>query len=141
MSKILKNRKGFTLIELLVVVAVIGILASVILVGVAAFRGKGRDARRIQDLRQIQNGLELYFTKNGSYPAAIADLLTAVVGVNQVPTDPSTNAAYGYCVNGSRYVVGANLEEDNNEAKVLTNKPCDPSGVTCGPTKGYCVTI
>ena len=51
------GKKGFTLIELLVVIAVIGILASVILVGVASFRGKGRDARRVSDVRQLQNAL------------------------------------------------------------------------------------
>src|SRR3989344_8228057 len=83
-SQKLTTRKGFTLIELLVVIAIIGILASVILVGVASFRGKGRDARRISDVHQLQNALELYFTSNASYPDDL-DALEAAgpsIGVN-----------------------------------------------------------
>ncbi|MBI3632517.1 MAG: prepilin-type N-terminal cleavage/methylation domain-containing protein, partial [Candidatus Vogelbacteria bacterium] len=65
----LKNRKkGFTLIELLVVVAIIGILASVILVSLGSARAKARDARRISDVKQLQNGLELYYSTFGRYP-------------------------------------------------------------------------
>ena len=50
-----KLQKGFTLIELLVVIAIIGILSSVILASLNSARKKGRDSRRLQDLRQITN--------------------------------------------------------------------------------------
>ena len=65
----LKTNQGFTLIELLIVVAIIGLLASVVLVGLGGFRARGRDARRIADLRETQNALELYYTKNNKYPS------------------------------------------------------------------------
>ncbi len=52
-----QERKGFTLIEILIVVAIIAILASVVLVGLAPTQREGRDARRISDLAQVQNGL------------------------------------------------------------------------------------
>ena len=68
-KKLIADRKGFTLIELLVVVAVIGILASVILLGLSSVRGKGRDSRRISDLKNIQNGLELFFNACNKYPS------------------------------------------------------------------------
>ena len=60
--------KGFTLIELLVVVAIIGILASVVLASIQTARAKGRDARRVSDIREITNALSLYYSDNGSYP-------------------------------------------------------------------------
>lgn len=147
MKHIFINKKGFTLIELLVVVSVIGILASVILVGVAAFRGKGRDSRRIQDLGQVQNALELYFTKNGAYPPTSDwttlsnTLIGAGIGVNQVPVEPSSGKSYSYCSSGNRYILGASLEEDNDGARAINNAPCTPAGMVCGPTKGYCLTI
>lgn len=45
--------KGFTLIEVLVVIAVVGILASIVLVSVSGSRARGRDGRRVSDLQAI----------------------------------------------------------------------------------------
>ena len=44
----------------LVVIAIIGILSSVVLASLNGARKKGRDARRISDLKQIQLALEMY---------------------------------------------------------------------------------
>ena len=71
-------RRGFTLIEILVVVAIIAILSSVILIGLGPTRKLGRDARRISDLRQVQNGLEIYFNKCGYYPGGTQSGATCV---------------------------------------------------------------
>lgn len=62
------SQSGFTLIELLVVVALIGLLASIVLIALQKARVKSRDAKRISDLRQIVSALELYYDANGSYP-------------------------------------------------------------------------
>ena len=77
----METKRGFTLIEILVVIAVIGILASLILVGLSSVQKRGRDARRIADLREAQHALELYFTKNGKYPdtQSWTDLTSALV--------------------------------------------------------------
>ena len=64
--KKLKNNSGFTLIEILIVVSIIGLLSAVTLIGLGSFRAAGKDARRVADLRQYQNGLELYYTAKGS---------------------------------------------------------------------------
>lgn len=66
-----EHERGFTLIELLVVIAIIGVLSSVILSSLNVARAKGRDARRISDLRQMKIALELYYQSNGSYPSSL----------------------------------------------------------------------
>lgn len=147
-----EKRKGFTLIEVLIVIAIIGILSSVVLVGLGQFRGRGRDARRISDLRQVQNALELYFSKFGAYPSASdwaqlsSDLSGAAIGVTRVPNDPSAGKTYHYCATGSSYVVAAELEDPNNpslqDVQGVSSWPCQPGGNTCGTTPGlYCIAL
>jgi prepilin-type N-terminal cleavage/methylation domain-containing protein len=46
MVKIARNKKGFTLIEILVAIAIVGILASVVLVSMMSYRAKARSANR-----------------------------------------------------------------------------------------------
>lgn len=112
----LSSSKGFTLIELLVVIAIIGILSSVVLASLNSARKKGRDARRIADLKQLQLALELYYDANSTsgYPAAltVASLVTPGY-ISVIPADPSGGtAAYGYVQmgSGSGYYLGAILE-------------------------------
>ncbi len=66
-SGIYHARRGFTLIELLVVISIIGVLASVVLASLNSARAKARDARRINDVRQIKLALELFYDKYGRY--------------------------------------------------------------------------
>ncbi len=58
------------MIEVLIVVAIISLLASVILLGLGPARTAGRDARRLSDLNEVRNALELYFNRCGYYPGA-----------------------------------------------------------------------
>ncbi len=81
------TNKGFTLVELLVVIAIIGLLAGIAVVSVNSTRAKARDARRIADIKQMQNALELYNnTKNGQYPSAAA-VSTLGVDVKTISSD------------------------------------------------------
>ncbi|NCT00024.1 prepilin-type N-terminal cleavage/methylation domain-containing protein [Candidatus Parcubacteria bacterium] len=97
--------KGFTLIELLVVVAIIGILATVVLASLGSARSRARDAKRITELKQIQNALELYYLDNNSYPVAnaVADCnanttLAPLVSGGYVPSLPTENTL-PFCIN------------------------------------------
>jgi prepilin-type N-terminal cleavage/methylation domain-containing protein len=65
-SRTLEN--GFTLLELLVVISIIGLLASVVLASMGDVRGKARDARRKEELRQISLAIEMYYAKYENYP-------------------------------------------------------------------------
>jgi prepilin-type N-terminal cleavage/methylation domain-containing protein len=121
-------KKGFTLIEILIVVAIIGLLASVVLVGLGAFRTRGRDARRIADLRETQNALELYYTKNQRYPiftggdswtSLTNSLVNAGIGVSSISNDPlypDRNYRFGVASDNQSYVLGATLEDTSNPA-------------------------
>jgi prepilin-type N-terminal cleavage/methylation domain-containing protein len=126
MSDMGNKARGFTLIELLVVIAIIGILSSVVLASLNGARKKGRDARRISDLKQIQLALEMYYDSNSSeYPDALSSL--APTFISTVPEDPNStgscdetycydnltsagaacSASGGVCTN---YVLGAHIE-------------------------------
>lgn len=116
--------RGFTLIELLVVIAIIGILSSVVLASLNSARQKGRDARRIADVKQLQLALELYYDANGSYPAttSVAELVTPGY-IAAIPSDPS-GGGYTYSgldtnsnlANCESYHLRATLEQSNHSA-------------------------
>jgi len=54
---------GFTLIELLVVVSIIGTLATLTTVSLNGARAKARDAKRLNDVRQMANALAVEGTE------------------------------------------------------------------------------
>lgn len=80
--------KGFTLIELMVVIAIIGILASIISVSLISSKAKGRDAKRIADIKTIQLALETYYSDNASYPTSIYAAPFYPNYLSNVPMDP-----------------------------------------------------
>jgi prepilin-type N-terminal cleavage/methylation domain-containing protein len=146
---------GFTLIELLVVIAIIGILASMVIIGLNSTRKLARDSRRIADLRQMQSALELYFNSCSVYPGGPAlpptvavkcgvgtpppDPYTAMQGIagwniTLLPTDPLTQLPYGYCSDptGSQYTLHSTLEDAGNS--VLNNAVGTDN---CGGTPGF----
>ncbi len=155
----MKNNKGFTLIEMLIVVAIIAILSGVVLAGVSNFQSRARDTRRIGDMKNIQNYLELYFNKCGHYPGGVDasgnctttaptdwPTLTSTMtgGTNPVTSkfpqeQVASRAAYCYGVSSDqlKYVVGAVLENDNNVLHGTENSAV-PSGIT---PFGSCTTV
>lgn len=157
--KFLHSRKGFTLIELLIVIAIIGLLASMVLVGFGTFRSRGRDARRIADMREVQNALELFYTKSNRYPDATeaadwagltATLLAAGIGINAVPNDPLPPAVYLYSpsTDFQNYVIGATMEDPAHPVLLSdvddpVNFPLANVGVSCGDAVApvYCVAF
>lgn len=115
-----KNR-GFTLIELLVVIAIISLLSSVVLAALNDARAKARDARRMEDLRQINTALQLYLQDHEEAPydrtgidvyssLGWTDFLEGELSpyIKKLPVDPlqgksidgsGTNHPKGGCVN------------------------------------------
>ena len=109
---------GFTLIELLVVIAIIGVLSSVVLASLGNARQKGRDGRRISDIKQLQLALELYYDGNRAYPTSLS-ALTAPGYIPAIPKDPKSNLDYAFValvgpsINSTcgSYHLGAKLEQ------------------------------
>lgn len=107
-AKMNKKTKGFTLIELLIVIAIIGIISTISVVALNNARAKARDAKRVADLKQISNALELYYSDNNRYPTIITpgQSLNAADGttyLQKIPNNPSPrndgncpNSDYGY---------------------------------------------
>lgn len=148
-------KNGFTLIEILIVVGIIGLLASVVLSGLGSVRGRGRDARRVADLRQVQQGLELYYSRCQRYPGsaisgstcgsgdpttweALRDVLVSSgLGVSSIPSDPlysdSSQDGYKYAVSpdGQEYVLQATLE-DQNSSILKDSYTANPTGFRGG---------
>lgn len=87
--------RGFTIIELLVVVSVIGILATISLVGFNRYQADSRDAQRSSQATILAEALEKYYDKNGEYPScnAMTDIASNVVDNTLVGTNPEVLVA------------------------------------------------
>jgi len=131
-----------------VVIFIIGLLASVVLVGLGTFRARGRDARRVADLRSVQNILELYYAKNGEYPISnkwpdLKSVLTgAGIGVNALPNDPLNDQTYQYAAssNEQSYLLAAKLEDPDHSVlrDDVDGAGLDNYGVSCDDPV-YCI--
>ncbi len=137
----LRGLRGFTLIELLVVIAIISILASVVLANLGSARQKGRDGKRVSDVKQIQLALELHYDTNSQYPInGWASLSSALSGVYiaQTPNDPIAGNSYGYhatpsgCDNAGTtctgYHIGAIMESTGQVGVLTSDNDADIGG-------------
>jgi len=143
-----KRYKGFTLIEMLIVITIIIVLSGLILRGLGGALPKTRDSRRIGDLTNVENELQVYYDSQNSYPntdyAGLEPELQKILGSKvKLPKDPSGGSnTYYYCpdpasptgaING--YTLGAQLEV-TSPTDSLTEVTC---GKSCGVSNFYCV--
>jgi prepilin-type N-terminal cleavage/methylation domain-containing protein len=71
-----KGRQAFTLVEIMIVVAIIALLASIAVPGFLRARKRSQASRVINDLRLIDNALDLYAIENNKAsgnPVNVAD--------------------------------------------------------------------
>lgn len=133
------KKKAFTLIELLVVVAVIGILAAMVTVGMRGAQAKTRDATRKNDLHAIKTAIGMSYadaitnvkTKEKYAIQASAVAVTTLTWltangdyIKTMPTDPKGTSEYQYLTDadGSNFALFAALE-NSKDAEIKTASP------------------
>lgn len=85
------SRKAFTLIELLVVIAIIALLVAILLPSLQNAREAARNARCKTNLKNIGNGLNMYFADSNEWQPP-----GWVKTFNPMPADPKTAAFATY---------------------------------------------
>lgn len=68
MKNTLSNKNGFTIVELLIVIVVIGIFATITIVGYSNVQARANDTVVKSDLKNMSTTLELWKVDNSGYP-------------------------------------------------------------------------
>lgn len=162
------SRKAFTLIELLIVLAIIGILGTIVTLGVATALARARDGKKIANLNEIKKAVQAYYAAHGYYPNVAAggscatqtcvngdgyEALKTILGDENLMNNlPPTSDGYRYCSsetsNSQEYVLRVPLEAQNQildatvdfDGTFYSHWSCDDIGCQDG-TKNFCLAV
>lgn len=91
------SNRGFTLLELMIVLAIMGVLITLAQPSLKQSIFRAKEAVLRDDLFQIRDAIDQYYTDNGKYPGQITDLVNqsekAKSYLRGIPKDPFTGTA------------------------------------------------
>jgi len=114
------HERAFTLIELLVVIAIIAILIGLLFPAFKAVQNQARQTQAKNDLTQIVNAVNAFYTDYGKYPLVTAD---ATYGSTTIP-----NNDLFYTLRAVS--AGANLNNAANPRQIVYVSPPDVKNPT-----------
>lgn len=111
----MKRAAGFTLLEMIVVVAIIGILATLVVVRYTGKTDEAKVAAAKSQLAQLETAVLSFYSHVGRMPKTLADLIERPSGIStwqeggylkgkSVPKDPWGND-YRYSASGRRFEI------------------------------------
>ena len=143
-NKNFSQSRGFTLVETLVVIAIIGILASIIMLALLNVREKARDVRRKAEISQIGRFLILscYLPDAGEGEYDLISLANEILSkypdqskfLSSIPKDPKTGteteSKYIYTVtaDAKKCAIYANLESSSDSVNLTITTPTPGGG-------------
>jgi len=90
----LLSASGFTLIELMIVLSIVGILLTIAEPQLKRSLIRARESVLKEDLFQMRDAIDQYYSDNGKYPATLQDLFKSQEGtksyLRDIPKDPFT---------------------------------------------------
>ena len=111
-----RHTPAFTLIELLVVIAIIAILVGLLFPAFKAVQNQARQTQAKNDLTQIVNAVNAFYTDYGKYPLVAADTIYGPGGTTTMPI---------YSIRCARLPAGANASDVTNPRKIVFITPPD----------------
>jgi prepilin-type N-terminal cleavage/methylation domain-containing protein len=125
---------AFTLIELLVVIAIIAILIGLLFPAFRAVQNQARQTQAKNDLTQIVNAVNAYYTDYGKYPLVTADTIYGPVAntnntlFNELRADGATQNSRQIVFISPPYVKNDTVGNRRSGVSPITKQYYDPWG-------------
>ncbi|OYX13987.1 MAG: hypothetical protein B7Z16_14995, partial [Algoriphagus sp. 32-45-6] len=113
--------KGFTVVELAAVIAVIGILATIVVVSYNNATRRAIETSMKSDLQTTAGTLETILQRENKYPATLGD-----VNVSEGTTLSYNQRPYGYCISAANEKTGTTFVLKSNDSQTVEEGDCDP---------------